>query len=183
MVRLILLTCCGVLSAWGNIATAQTVAAPAGYRQTDYDAPVPEKVTGAVTVDDDAAYALWRTGRVAFIDVMPNLPRPKGLPADAVWRGRSRQSVPGAVWLPEVGFGTFDAAAAAQFDQGLTAATKGDKDAPVLFLCRADCWMSWNASKRAVAQGYSRVFWYPEGSTGWKFWDWPTNRLKVFKNK
>jgi len=161
--------------------TAQDVALPDGYRQSDYDAPVPDHVPGAITVGDDAAYALWRSGRVGFVDVMPNLARPKNLPADAVWHGRSRKSVPGAIWLPDVGFGTMNSAAAAQLRAGLEAASGGDLDAPIVFLCRADCWMSWNASKRAVGLGYSRVFWYPDGSTGWTFWDWPTKRLKVFE--
>ena len=162
---------------------AQDVALPDGYRQSNYDAPVPDHVPGAITVGDDAAYALWRSGRVAFVDVMPNLPRPASLPADAVWHGRSRKSVPGAIWLPDVGFGALDTAAEAQLESGLIAATRGDQDAPILFLCRADCWMSWNASKRAVERGYTTVFWYPDGSTGWTFWDWPTKRLKVFENK
>lgn len=165
------------------MGSAQGVPLPNGYRQSDYDAPVPDYVPGADTVGDAAAYALWRSGLVAFIDVMPDLARPKSLPADAVWHGRSRRSVPGAIWLPDVGFGTMDAAAETQFSAGLTKATGGSKDAPVVFLCRADCWMSWNASKRAVERGFTRVFWYPDGSTGWTFWEWPTKRLKVFKSQ
>jgi len=178
--RAVLLVCAGWLAA-GTPALAQGVPAPEGYRQSNYDAPVPDDVPGALTVDDNAAYALWRSGRVAFVDVMPNLARPQSLPADAVWHGRSRQSVPGAIWLPDVGFGTLDAAAETQLNAGLAQATGGDRDTPILFLCRADCWMSWNASKRAAERGYSRVFWYPDGSTGWTFWDWPTTRLKVFE--
>jgi PQQ-dependent catabolism-associated CXXCW motif protein len=162
---------------------AQQVALPDGYRQSDYDAPVPDHVPGAITVGDDAAYALWRSGRVGFIDVMPNLARPKSLPGDAVWHGRSRQSVPGALWLPDVGFGTLDKPARAQLEAGLRTASNEDPDAPILFLCRADCWMSWNASKRAIELGYTTVFWYPDGSTGWTFWDWPTKRLKVFESQ
>jgi len=181
MVKWAALLICGGWLAAVNSAVAQDVLAPEGYRQSNYDAPVPDDVPGALTVDDNAAYALWRSGRVAFVDVMPNLSRPESLPADAVWHGRSRQSVPGAIWLPDVGFGTLDAAAEAQLDAGLTAATGGDRNAPVLFLCRSDCWMSWNASKRAVELGYGRVFWYPDGSTGWTFWNWPTSRLKVFE--
>ncbi|MHA6261794.1 rhodanese-like domain-containing protein [Arenibacterium sp. CAU 1754] len=159
---------------------ADAVDAPQGYRQSDYDAPVPDALPGAIVVDDDAAYALWHSGRVRFVDVMPDLPRPKGLPEDAVWRGRARFSVPGALWLPQIGFGTLDGAAQIQFNVGLARASSGDKDAPLVFLCRADCWMSWNAAKRAIAAGYTRVFWYPAGTTGWTFWDWPTERLKAY---
>ncbi|MFK7753453.1 MAG: rhodanese-like domain-containing protein [Sedimentitalea sp.] len=159
---------------------AQTVPEPQGYRTSDYDAPVPDRLTGADVIEDAAAYALWRSGRVGFVDVMPNLPRPKGLPEDLVWHGRARRSVPGAIWLPLIGFGEMDLAAQVQFETGLVQASGGDRDAPLVFLCREDCWMSWNAAKRALEQGYTRVFWYPSGSTGWTFWDWPTKRLKVF---
>lgn len=151
---------------------------PDGYRLDDYDAPVPESLEGAYVVGDDAAHALWLSGRVAIIDVMPDFPRPKNLPKDVIWRGRARHSIPGAIWLTKIGFGELTEDGQAQFEHGLSFATQGDPDAPILFICRADCWLSWNAAKRAVAAGYSRVFWYPEGTTGWTFWEWPTKRLK-----
>ena len=165
-----------------GMAGAGDVPVPDGYRMSDYDAAVPDDLPGALVIGDAAAHALWRSGRVAFVDVMPDLPRPGGLPADAIWRGRARFSVPGAFWLPLIGFGTLDAAAQVQFDTGLAAASGGDRDAPMVFLCRDACWMSWNAARRAVAAGYTRVYWYPDGSTGWTFWGWPTERLKVFQS-
>ena len=158
-------------------AAAQNADEPAGYRMEDYDAPVPDALEGADVVEDDAAYALWRSGRVAIIDVMPNLRRPEKLPKSVKWQGRPRRSIPGAIWLPDAGFGTLDTAAELQFRRGLFKATGGDTDAPIMFLCRSECWMSWNAGKRAVSWGYTRVFWYREGSTGWSLWDWPTERL------
>ena len=151
---------------------------PVDYRQSNYDAPVPETIAGGVRIEDEAAFALWHSGVVAFIDVMPTLKRPKGLPEDAIWKGRSRNSVPGAIWVPDAGFGTLDASAEAHFRAELSKATSGNLASPVVFLCRADCWMSWNASKRAINWGYTRVFWYAFGSTGWDFQDYPTQRLK-----
>ncbi len=38
---------------------------------------------------------------------------------------------------------------------------------PLVFYCLKDCWMSWNAAKRALELGYKNVDWYPEGSDGW----------------
>jgi PQQ-dependent catabolism-associated CXXCW motif protein len=38
---------------------------------------------------------------------------------------------------------------------------------PLVFYCQVDCWMSWNAAKRAIALGYARVHWYPDGTDGW----------------
>lgn len=151
---------------------------PDGYRMSDYDAPVPETLEGALVVGDEAAYALWHTGRVVIFDVMPDLPRPQNLPKSVLWRGRARNSIPGAIWLPYAGFGNLDAAGRDRFAADLARHTGDDKTAPILFLCRADCWMSWNAARRAVAMGYGRVYWYPDGTTGWTFWDWPTERLR-----
>ncbi len=150
---------------------------PADYRQSDYDAPVPDTITGGLRIEDEAAFALWHAG-VPFIDVMPTLKRPKGLPEDAIWQGRSRMSVPGAIWLPDAGFGTLEAAAEAEFRKELNEVTGGHKDAPVVFFCRADCWMGWNAARRAIGWGYTRVFWYAFGSTGWSFQDYPMQRLQ-----
>jgi PQQ-dependent catabolism-associated CXXCW motif protein len=151
---------------------------PAGYRQSEYDAPVPDGVSGGLRIEDEAAFALWHSGVVTFFDVMPGLKRPKGLPEDAIWKGRSRDSIPGAIWLPDAGFGTLDTKAEAGFRAALEAATKGRLDAPMVFFCRADCWMSWNASRRAISWGYTRVFWYAFGTTGWEFNGYPTQRIK-----
>jgi PQQ-dependent catabolism-associated CXXCW motif protein len=39
--------------------------------------------------------------------------------------------------------------------------------------CLKDCWMSWNAAKRALAMGYTNVAWYPDGTDGWASADLP----------
>jgi PQQ-dependent catabolism-associated CXXCW motif protein len=38
----------------------------------------------------------------------------------------------------------------------------------LVIYCLADCWMFWNAAKRALAYGYANVAWYPEGTDGWE---------------
>lgn len=53
------------------------------------------------------------------------------------------------------------------FEQGLLHATAGDRDRAIVFYCLANCWMSWNAAKRAIALGYTHVAWYPDGTDGW----------------
>ena len=45
--------------------------------------------------------------------------------------------------------------------------TGGDRAKPLVFYCLADCWMSWNATKRAASYGFRNVSWYPDGSDGW----------------
>ena len=46
-------------------------------------------------------------------------------------------------------------------------AVDGDRAAALVFFCKADCWMSWNAARRAVALGYGRVGWFPGGTDAW----------------
>src|SRR6516165_10536235 len=46
-------------------------------------------------------------------------------------------------------------------------APTGSDDKLLVIYCQRDCWQSWNAAKRALALGYRRVAWYPEGTDGW----------------
>jgi PQQ-dependent catabolism-associated CXXCW motif protein len=93
--------------------------------------------------------------------------RPPNLPAGTVWRDRRRDNIPGSVWLANVGYGALSEEIEAYFRRALEEVTAGDSDRPLVFYCLMECWMSWNAAKRAVALGYSRVHWYPEGTDGW----------------
>ncbi|MGI9382784.1 MAG: PQQ-dependent catabolism-associated CXXCW motif protein [Methyloligellaceae bacterium] len=140
---------------------------PKGYRTHDYRTAVPATLEGATVVSDREALRLWKSGAVLFIDVMPRPPRPVGLPAGTLWRLKPRRNIPGSVWLPNVGFGVLNAQVEAYFKSNLAKLTGRDRSKPLLFYCLADCWMSWNAAKRALAYGYRRVTWYPEGTDGW----------------
>lgn len=160
----------------GGAATPE----PEGYRGEPYRAPVPDTLTGALVVDDDAAHALWATGRVPFVDVLPRPVRPADLPEDTLWRDPPHETIPGAIWLPNTGYERLDAGSLEYLLQGLAAATEDDTDAPVLFFCRAECWMSWNAAKRAIEHGYTRVFWYPQGTDGWVAQNRPLARVEPF---
>ena len=156
-----------------DLATAAAgspfVEEPADYRDDGYSEPVPATLAGATVVSTDEAYALWRGGEVAFIDVLPRAPKPANLPAGTIWNEKPRVSIEGAIWLPNTGYGKLADVTLAYFRAGLEKATEGNKDKPVLFFCLPDCWMSWNAAKRALELGYSHVYWYPDGSEGWEF--------------
>lgn len=159
-------------------SSATAVEEPAGYREGEYRAEVPAKLSGATVVSTDTAYALWKTGQVAFVDVLPRAPKPESLPAGTVWNEKPRHSVPGSLWLPNVGYGRLADVMHAYFRAGLDKATDGDKDRPVLLFCLDGCWMSWNAAKRAMEYGYTHVFWYPQGTDGWTAAGYPTERLE-----
>ena len=140
---------------------------PEGYRTDNYRAPVPATLAGARVLTTAEAEAIWRDKSGAFIDVMPRAPKPKNLPQGTVWRDAPRFDIPGSIWLPDTGYGTLPPAMDDYFRRGLERASHGSKSALLVIYCLADCWMSWNAAKRAMAYGYTDVAWYPQGSDGW----------------
>jgi PQQ-dependent catabolism-associated CXXCW motif protein len=140
---------------------------PDEYRAGDYRAPTPSTLKGATVLTTEQAEALWRAGRAAFVDVLPRPKRPANLPAGTLWHVPTHASIPGALWLPNVGFGALAPETEAYFEKGLEAATQGDRARPIVIFCQRDCWMSWNAAKRAVRLGYASVAWFPDGTDGW----------------
>jgi PQQ-dependent catabolism-associated CXXCW motif protein len=140
---------------------------PEGYRGPPYAAPVPATLEGAEVADNARAAALHATGEAVFIDVMPREMKPADLPEGTIWRDRPRDSIPGAIWLPNTGFEALSPEEEAYLRAGLDQATGGNKDQPMVIFCRAECWMSWNVAKRALGYGYTHVVWYPDGPEGW----------------
>lgn len=151
----------------GGAALAETIPEPDGYRDAPYQGAVPVSLAGATTVSTGEAHRLWEEGEVAFVDVLPREKRPAELPEGTIWRDRPRDSIPGATWLPNVGYAELSPEEEAYFQHGLTTVTGGDFRRPVLFFCREECWMSWNAAKRALVQGQENVYWYPGGTDAW----------------
>ena len=157
-------------------AVASAEPEPDSYRMEQYRGPVPATISGGTAIGPETAHALWQQG-IAFVDVLPQAPRPANLPEGTIWRDKPRLSIPGALWLPNVGYGAIADVTAEYFRNGLAEITDDDPDAPVVFFCLEDCWMSWNAAKRAIKWGYSQVYWFPEGTDGWILWDYPTERI------
>ena len=153
----------------GGLAHGQGTAPaePQGYRTDHYRAPTPRTLRGARVASTAQVAALWRRGGAAFVDVLPRPPRPVDLPAGTIWRDRPRSDIPGSVWLPDTGYGALAPAMQDYFAKGLRKATGGNRDKPLVIYCLHDCWMSWNAAKRALAMHYTRVIWYPDGTDGW----------------
>ena len=107
---------------------------------------------------------------------MPRPPKPPGLPADTVWRDQPRHNIPGSVWLPDTGYGALAASTEDYLRNGLARASGGDRARLLVLYCQADCWMSWNAAKRALSYGYSNIAWYPQGTDGWQAAGLPLGR-------
>ena len=148
---------------------------PDDYRLDDFRKPTPATLAGARVIDSDTAYDLWTAKAAAFVDVLPRAPKPANLPPGTIWRDRPRANIPGSVWLPNVGYGALSPELDRYFRDGLEAATGGDRARPVGFYCLADCWMSWNAARRALREaGYTAVIWFPSGTDGWAEMNFPT---------
>src|ERR1700759_3937413 len=92
------------LLALTSVARAQEVVLePEGFRTDAYRAPVPETLSGARVITTAEAEAIWRAKNGAFVDVLPQPPKPSNLPAGTIWRDRPRFNIPGSIWLPDTG--------------------------------------------------------------------------------
>ena len=172
---------CLVPSAPPLSADRQAFFSPEGYRLSEFRSPVPASLPGAQVVNTDEVRRLLSTpdARPTLIDVLPAPIRPEGLPATSLWLPPDHNSLPGAIWLPNVGFGRLSDALDDYFRNNLERVTGGDRNRPLVIYCQADCWMSWNAAKRAMQDyGYTRVYWYPEGTTGWEAAGLPLEQIQ-----
>jgi PQQ-dependent catabolism-associated CXXCW motif protein len=155
------------------VARGQGVAEPDSYRTGNYRTPTPATLRGARVLTTDEAEEIWKSGAAVFIDVMPQPPRPANLPPGTLWRDKPRLNIPGSIWLPDTGYGELAPVMLDYFHRGLVQASGGDRGRLLVFYCLADCWMSWNAAKRALELGYAEVAWYPDGTDGWGDADLP----------
>jgi PQQ-dependent catabolism-associated CXXCW motif protein len=147
---------------------------PKTYRLEEYRAPTPMTLRGAAVLETKEVEAIWRSRAAAFIDVLPQAPRPANLPVGTLWRDKPRSDIPGSLWLPDTGYGELAPITLDYFSRGLEKATKRDLSRKLVFYCLANCWMSWNAAKRALSLGYGNVAWYREGTDGWSAAGLPT---------
>ncbi len=148
-------------------SVGQGVEEPAGYRLQNYNDIVPETLRGAEVFDDLDAYARVDEKSVIPIDVVPKANMPKVV--DALGNEVVQHEViPGSIWLPGVGRGEISDEVDQYFRDALKQVTNADRAAAIMIYCLPDCWMSWNGAKRAIEYGYTNVYWYPNGITGWR---------------
>ncbi len=141
---------------------------PADYRLADFRAPTPCTLAGGRVLAADGLARLVRAGPPVLVDVFPAPRRPAGLTGDGAWLPPARASIPGSVWLPNTGFGILPAEEERYLRDNLLRLTQGDPARALVFFCERDCWMSWNAARRAVEWGYTGVYWYPGGTDDWQ---------------
>ncbi len=148
-------------------ADGQPAPEPAGYRMENYRSPVPAALSGARTVDVDGLRQLLAGEDALLVDVMPTQPKPENRPAGSIWRDPKRETIKGAVWLANMGYGKLPDAEEAAFKAALLSRA-GSLDRTVVMFCEPQCWMSWNAAKRALGYGFRNVIWFPDGVAAWR---------------
>jgi PQQ-dependent catabolism-associated CXXCW motif protein len=142
----------------------------AGLRIDRQRAPTPDDVPGGRVLDPEGVRAAQAAGAL-LIDVSAE---GSGEFFDGEWIGyAARETIPGAVWLPRVGFAAPEPELEAWFAAALDRLTEGDRGRALVFFCIVDCWLSWNAVQRAERLGWANGAWAPLGADGWRDRGWP----------
>lgn len=134
---------------WG-IASASTL------RQPPYHAPTPREIPGARVVHTLELHAMLKAPTPpVLIDVLS---------------GEGHETLAGAVWLGGAGRGeSFDDPVQTELAPLLLRLAAGDRARPLVFFCAgSQCWLSYNAALRAVASGFTSVYWYRGGIDAWE---------------
>jgi len=145
------------------------------YRGLPYHAPTTQIPPIGVTriSASELKKRLGSTNKPILIDVYGAIFREESLDFDGAWLvSTPRKNIPNSVWLPNVGKQTLKPVVEQYYRDQLKALTNDDKTAQLVIYCIEDCWMAWNAAKRAVEWGYSNVHWFREGVDGWTDNQW-----------
>jgi len=142
---------------------------PDGYRMELYDDLVPAALDGATRVSALQVRELQQAEEIVIVDVIPEVRKPDFLPEDQIWVPVPHRGIADALWLPDVGFGVLSEVTENYFKKHLAKASNENLEKPMVFYCRTDCWMSWNAAKRALSYGYTRIYWFADGIEDWDF--------------
>lgn len=175
--RLITVGLFAIIAGSSPVYADPTVPIPNTYRMDDYRAPVPDTVPGANVLHIPAMQILVDRHDALLIDVLPAPRRPPGMRPGAPWLPIPHQSLPSSLWWPEIGRGAIPESMAARVRQRLIELTKDNPARTIVFFCLADCWMSWNAARRAGEMGFHAV-WFPEGVDGWQAAGLPTQPIQ-----
>jgi PQQ-dependent catabolism-associated CXXCW motif protein len=139
-----------------------------GYRLTAYRAAAPAAIEGGKLINVDALEILIEKEKPLLIDVMyfdhGLLSR---VSFGLLGPNQNRMNIPDSVWLPKFGQGKLTDAEILNFKNTLAKLSEGDLNKPMVYYCLSDCWVSWNASRRAIEMGYKRVYWFKDGTDVW----------------
>ncbi|GAA6210570.1 hypothetical protein NBRC116602_03100 [Hyphomicrobiales bacterium 4NK60-0047b] len=138
-----------------------------GLRTDYYRAALPSSVPGGMRINVKEVYTHFKNKSALFLDVMAHTGTGPD-PLDGIWRiAKPRHNIPGSTWLADVGTGSLTPEMEKYYQDNLKNLTNGEKSKAIIMYCTADCWMAWNAVRRASKWGYTNVLWFPEGTEEW----------------
>jgi len=157
------------LLCFGPISWAEALFNEQGYRIGTYRRATPDSAPAGQLLTTPRLQELIQKQSPVLIDVQSITVRAETAEFGFAWLpSKTRRHIEGSTWLPNVGYGELDARMKRYFQSNLQRLTKGDKDRALVFYCVVDCWMSWNAVRRASDWGYRNLYWYPQGTDGWE---------------
>jgi PQQ-dependent catabolism-associated CXXCW motif protein len=150
------------------LASVPTIASDfdlkSGYRISDYRQVVNRKLAAGRKIESESQFHQLASSDALLIDVAP-LPDYLWINDLKAWQLPAKHfSLPGSIWLPNVGRGVLSLKLSDYLQSKL--AKSADLKQIIIVFCFEDCWMSWNATQRIFRMGYKNVFWYPKGVTG-----------------
>ena len=125
-------------------------------RQSTYSGPTPMEIPGGMRITTATLDSMLKSSPVPIlVDVAS---------------GNGHETLSGAYWLPGAGRGSnFIDEVQASLSRFLEKVTEGNKSRALVFFCvNLECWLSYNAALRAVAAGYTAVYWYRGGLSAWR---------------
>lgn len=136
-------------------------------RTGDYHGPTPLAIPGGRVVRTTELHAMLM-GRTPpyLIDVLG---------------GQGHRTIAGAFWMYGAGAGDLDADASRRFVDAVAKFAAGDRSRPIVFFCAdSECWLSYNAARRAIAAGYTNIMWYRGGIAAWLHAGYPMSQADPF---
>ncbi|MBU0902871.1 PQQ-dependent catabolism-associated CXXCW motif protein [Pseudomonas spirodelae] len=135
-----------------------------GYRLSHYRSPTPISHDNARTLDTAALQQLLREQpQTRLIDVY----RRQWLHGQFI-EDELHANLPNSLWLANTGDGQLTPQWQRYLREHLRQASQGNTAWPLVFYCRSDCWLGWNAIKRAHHLGYRNLYWYRDGIDAWQ---------------
>ncbi|OEC34843.1 PQQ-dependent catabolism-associated CXXCW motif protein [Pseudomonas cuatrocienegasensis] len=159
--------CAGLLGTalWlSTAAQAEALFDAEGYRSSQYRSPTPSSLDGVQTLDTASLQRLLsEQSQTRLIDVYRRPWLQGRFIEDA-----PHANLPGSLWLANTGEGNLAPQWQRYLRHYLQQAREGDALRPLVFYCRSDCWLSWNAARRAHGLGYRQLYWYRDGIDAWQ---------------
>lgn len=136
-----------------------------GYRSKIYRSPTPTQTSFAKVVDSQDILKLKKESEnLVIVNVDP-----LDMDGSTFIQAKPHDGIVNSIWLPNVGYGQIDEMTTRYLVKNLNLAMNNNSNTIFLFYCKIDCWMSWNAARRASSLGFKNILWYKNGIETWKF--------------